>query len=166
MNKLTYLKTIDINSINIIESLAEEIWEEHYTDIIGEDQVRYMLDNFQSIEAIKKQIGSGYEYYLIQAGNEPIGYICFKKQENELFLSKFYLKSSSRGKGYGKETIKFIEEFAKKNNLKKISLTVNKDNLNSIEAYKKFNFGIAESIVTDIGSGYVMDDYKMEKSLL
>ena len=46
-----------------------------------------------------------------------------------------------------------------------ISLTVNKHNSNSIEAYKKMGFEIIRPMVTDIGSGYVMDDYYMEKKL-
>ena len=32
--------------------LAEAIWREYYTPIIGEAQVAYMLEHFQSAEAI------------------------------------------------------------------------------------------------------------------
>lgn len=45
---------------------------------------------------------------------------------------------------------------------KKIQLTVNKHNINSINAYKKWGFKTIDSVVTDIGSGFVMDDYIME----
>jgi hypothetical protein len=31
--------------------------------------------------------------------------------------------------------------------------------------YKKLGFGIVEGIVTDIGNGFVMDDYKMRLDL-
>ena len=40
-----------------------------------------------------------------------------------------------------------------------IWLTVNKRNDDSIAIYKKFGMEIIRSEVTDIGSGYVMDDY-------
>ena len=49
--------------------------------------------------------------------------------------------------------------------LGKITLTVNKNNAIAIEAYRKMGFENAGSIVTDIGGGFVMDDYKMEKSV-
>jgi RimJ/RimL family protein N-acetyltransferase len=49
--------------------------------------------------------------------------------------------------------------------LNKIALTVNKNNVNSIKAYEKMGFKNVGSVVQDIGSGYVMDDYKMEKTL-
>ena len=45
---------------------------------------------------------------------------------------------------------------------KSIQLTVNKYNTNTISAYKKWGFEIIDSVVTDIGEGFVMDDYIME----
>lgn len=166
MTKLTFIKIEDKNCLKEIQSLAISIWNEHYTPIIGSKQVAYMLDKFQSAEAIEMQIKNGYNYYLIQFGKDIVGYIGFELKMNELFLSKLYINSSSRGKGAGKKSIKFIESIAKQIKLNKITLTVNKNNINSIAAYKKFGFKIIDEIIVDIGDGYVMDDYIMEKSLL
>ena len=44
----------------------------------------------------------------------------------------------------------------------KIRLTVNKHNDNSIAAYKKMGFETIDSVKTDIGGGYYMDDFVME----
>lgn len=43
---------------------------------------------------------------------------------------------------------------------------MNKYNTASIKVYKNLGFIIADSIVADIGNGFVMDDYIMEKKLL
>lgn len=59
----------------------------------------------------------------------------------------------------------FVQVKARELSLNSISLTVNKNNTNSINAYKKMGFVTVESIVMDIGEGYVMDDYKMRKEL-
>lgn len=59
-----------------IADLANTIWTEHYTPIIGEDQVTYMLDKFQSVVAIKKQILEGSEYYVLTYEEKPSGYFC------------------------------------------------------------------------------------------
>ena len=40
-----------------------------------------------------------------------------------------------------------------------IWLTVNKHNNGTIAVYKKFGMKIIRSQVTDIGNGFVMDDY-------
>jgi hypothetical protein len=47
-----------------VAELARDIWTEHYVPIIGRDQVDYMLDRFQSSDAIARQIESGCKYYL------------------------------------------------------------------------------------------------------
>jgi diamine N-acetyltransferase len=154
------------NQIETVELLAKEIWVEHYTPIIGEKQVDYMLDKFQSKEAIANQISrEGFIYYLIQKNGQFIGYIGVQPKRKELFLSKIYIKNLERGKGYAKEAMQFLENLTKEKNLNKITLTVNKNNLNSIKAYRKFGFKNIGSIFQNIGNGFVMDDYKMEKNL-
>jgi RimJ/RimL family protein N-acetyltransferase len=70
-----------------------------------------------------------------------------------------------RGKGYGGKTVEFLESLAREDGFKKITLTVNKYNSGSIKAYEKMGFKNVGSIVQDIGNGFVMDDYKMEKAV-
>ena len=59
----------------------------------------------------------------------------------------------------------FVEEKALEKNCSKVSLTVNKNNVNSIIAYEKAGFINKGALVMDIGSGFVMDDFKFEKEL-
>lgn len=59
----------------------------------------------------------------------------------------------------------FIESLAIEKELAMITLTVNRYNLDTIAAYKKLGFQITESMVQDIGNGFVMDDYRMEKAI-
>jgi len=151
----------DFKSISV---LAKSIWTEHYTPIIGLGQVNYMLEKFQSQKAIENQIKKdNYKYYIIINENNPIGYISIKQNDNILFLSKIYIDKSSRGQGLGKIAMNFIEEQAKDLNCKGVYLTVNKHNTNSIMAYQKIGFKKTEELVIDIGNGYVMDDFRMEK---
>jgi len=153
------------NQIEIVESLAKDIWTEHYIPIIGKEQVEYMLENFQSKRAISEQIGAGFLYFLMEEENQFIGYVAVLPKGNELFLSKIYIASSKRSKGYGKKAIQFIEKLAAEKALKRVVLTVNKNNVYTIKAYEKIGFKNAGSVIQDIGSGYVMDDYKMEKTI-
>lgn len=144
-----------------IETLAHEIWEEHYTSIIGAKQVAYMLEKFQSLEAMQKQVAEGYEYFRIQEADQLVGYLSFKEEADGFFLSKVYVHSSARGKGFGKAAIEFVKTEAQKRGLSQIRLTVNKYNHNSITAYLKMGFEKTRELVMDIGQGYVMDDYEM-----
>lgn len=164
-HKIMFLEVSTDNQIEIVASLAREIWTEHYIPIIGKEQVDYMLDKFQSKQAISEQIRTGVLYFLMKEDNEFIGYIAVQPKSVELFLSKIYVKSSRRAKGYGKKAVQFAETFAQKLGLRKIVLTVNKSNVNSIKAYEKIGFRNVGSLVQDIGNNFVMDDYKMEKTI-
>lgn len=165
MNKAIFCKATDEQAIKLIESLAAEIWSEYYTPALGKSQVDYMLDTIQSKQAIHNQIKDGYLYYLIKNNDHNIGYLAVHERDNHLFLSKIYIKSGYRGKGYGKQAIQFTEKLARERNHSKVELTVYKHNLNSIKSYQKLGFNITEPVVADIGNGYVMDDYKMEKEI-
>ena len=158
-------EVLDSNSIDEVVKLADEIWREHYTSIIGEDQVNYMLATFQSASAIQDQMDQGAYYYLIQYQGSPCGYFSYYLEEDSLFLSKIYVASGLRGTGLGRYAMDFIENQAVKEQRTGITLTVNKNNANTISAYKKMGFEIQEAVVMDIGNGFVMDDYKMIKIL-
>jgi len=167
MGAIKAIKAIDENHIATLVTLAHNIWREHYIPMIGAKQVEYMLEKFQSKEAISNQIKKeGYLYYLLEDVNGiRVGYFGVIPRPNELFLSKFYITAKNRGKGYARRALNFIETIAKDKGLSRLSLTVNKNNTGSIEAYKKLGFTITDSLVTDIGSGFIMDDYKMSKAL-
>ena len=146
-----------------VARLAREIWSDHYAPIIGAGQVAYMLDKFQSPEAISEQIAhQDYWYFLIRYENRAVGYIGLQRQRETLFLSKLYLDKSVRGKGLGRRAVAFILQFAGARGLATIRLTVNRHNAAAIAVYERTGFTRTGQVVTDIGGGYVMDDYVFE----
>lgn len=170
MDKIKFVEVLNDEMIIEVEQLANSIWYEYYAPMIGSRQVEYMLEKFQSKKAITRQINmEGYLYYLIE--RDICGFIGYfavlpRLQSAELILSKIYIQSNDRQRGYGGITMRFIEGIANQTGLAKITLTVNKNNVDSIAAYQKMGFEIAGSMVTEIGGGFVMDDYKMEKELM
>lgn len=162
---ITFFKANDAKVYTQIAKMATKIWREHYTPIIGAAQVRYMLNKFQSAEAIETQVRQGVAYYLIFFKSKPAGYLAFEKRFDELFLSKFYVEKTFRGKGIGKAAMEFVMREAKHLECAKITLTVNKNNTGAIQAYEKLGFHNLGGVVQDIGQGYVMDDFLLIKSL-
>jgi ribosomal protein S18 acetylase RimI-like enzyme len=150
------------SEINTVAGLAKIIWNDHYIPIIGKDQVSYMLGKYQTPKAINAQINDElYEYFLIMADWRPVGYIGIIPRHNELFLSKFYILDSERGKGIGHAGMEFLISRCKARGTDFITLTVNKNNLSAILAYEKMGFEKYGEVESDIGAGYVMDDYLM-----
>ncbi len=158
-------KVTNDKQLDDIVALADTIWQEHFTPIIGSAQVEYMLDKFQSKNSINKQIDNGFTYFLLIKNERPIGYVGIITKEGQLFLSKFYILSKERSHGFGNQVMQYLEHLASKNKLKSICLTVNKNNTDAINAYLKMGFVNLGSVVQDIGGGFIMDDYKMEKHI-
>lgn len=162
---ISFEKVEKASDLSQIELLAAVIWKEHYTPIIGEKQVAYMLKKFQSVEAMQEQIKNGYSYYSIIHTGIPVGYLSFEKRRERLFLSKLYLLEKFRGKGLGKEAMEFVNYKAVQLGCSKVSLTVNKFNVAGIRAYTSGGFANKGPLVQDIGQGFIMDDYLMEREL-
>ncbi len=163
--KFTEVKTTE--NIKYLSELAYHIWHEYWPCILSDEQINYMIDKFQSENAIKHQLKfENYIYYVIQDDNKnDIGYFGVSIKDNYLFLSKLYITKEFRHKGYGKQIFEKIIELAKEYSKSSIRLTVNKYNSNTIKAYIKWGFKTIDSVISDIGSGFVMDDYIMEYQL-
>lgn len=160
---------IDIQTdeeIQKLVKLASEIWNEYWTVILSQAQIDYMVDKFQSYDAIKNQIENDkYIYNIFQDSDNVIGYFGVSLKDDYLFLSKLYIKKDFRGLGCGKLAFNKIKQIAQQYNKKIIRLTVNKHNINTIKAYEKWGFNTVDDVVSDIGNGFVMDDYIMQYEL-
>ena len=83
---------------------------------------------------------------------------------NLKFLSLVGYNDSQMSEAFIKDYTKVFDE-AERYGKTRVYLTVNKHNDHAIEVYKKTGFVIVDEAVTDIGSGYVMDDYIFEYEL-
>lgn len=153
-----------------LASLADEIWHEYWPSLIGRDQTDYMVEKFQSFPRIAEDVRSGsYEYWLIRAtaDNRVVGYTGGREEQEEkrYFISKIYLLKAERGQGFASETLRFYENLCRMRGLQSLYLTVNKHNDLGVRTYRAKGFETIDSVETDIGEGYVMDDFIMEKQV-
>lgn len=165
---LQFIPVVTDEQIHTLAFMADTVWHEWFAGILSGEQIDYMVKKFQSFAPIKKQMEQdGYEYYFLNAGGMNVGYIGIhsESETGKLFLSKIYILRSFRKKGYAGETFEFLEGLCRGMGLTSIWLTVNKHNDNAIGVYTKKGFRTIRSEVTDIGSGFVMDDYVMEKAI-
>ncbi|MGI5959871.1 MAG: GNAT family N-acetyltransferase [Massiliimalia sp.] len=166
-NTLEFLPVTTQEQREELAALAHEIWNQHFVPIIGQAQVDYMLEQFQSYPALTRQIQQdGYEYYFFHYNGENVGYVGIHPEADRLFLSKLYLKRAYRGRRLASQAFDFLCQYCKERGLSKIWLTVNKDNANTIQVYKNVGFTVVKAQVASIGNGFVMDDYVMEKEVL
>ena len=152
--------------ISDLAALASEIWKEHYDPILGSEQNDYMIEKFQSAAAIKEQLRNNVTYCLVCTDEgEKAGFVAFYPRENELYLSKFYLHKSQRGKGIARQMMDFVIAEAGKINASSVTLNVNRYNDLAIAVYEKLGLKRIRSEKIDIGKGWYMDDYVYEYKL-
>lgn len=146
-----------------LAQLIDRLWHSAYDGLLGPDQVAYMTQKFQSVPAIEEQIRSdNYLYFFLEKEGARIGYCALRPEKEKLFLSKLYLVDELRGRGVGQLALAEVADAARRMGLSAVYLTVNKGNARAVRAYEKFGFVRTDSTVTDIGGGYVMDDYIYE----
>lgn len=165
MDKLDDLRIVPADTAELlfnIEALADDIWHECYASILEEKQIDYMVEKFQSVDAINDQIMKGYEYFVLIYDYLMAGYIGIKEEDGALFLSKIYIHEECRGNHITTNVLRYLIALCKKRGLTKIWLTCNKNNTNTLEVYKHLGFEITREQVADIGNGFVMDDYVLE----
>jgi GNAT superfamily N-acetyltransferase len=155
---LTFRKAT-AQDIGLLSSLAREIWTTCYPGIITTEQIEYMLTLMYSHESIAQELQDNVQWVIIESDTDPIGFLSFTASDMTVKLNKLYLKADTHGKGFGKAGLNYVIDYAKVNGFKEVFLTVNKNNAKAIKAYEKRGFKLTESVVNDIGGGFVMDDY-------
>lgn len=156
-----HLKDATENDAEMISNLAQVIWHEHYTPIIGEHQVNYMLKKMYSLNTLKNTIKSGTQnFHLIINDDIPIGFISFENiSKIEGFINKFYILQKYQKKGIGQFSFDLLVN--KYPEVNTIRLQVNRQNIKPINFYFKIGFKIEKAADFDIGDGYFMNDFVM-----
>ncbi len=148
--------------VHEIAHLAGIVWRAHYPGIISREQIEYMLAKMYDLEQLRREIATGVTYLSAIEAKELLGFAAFGPTGTEVKLQKLYVHPQHQRRGIGTALIQHVERAA---HGRTVVLTVNKRNLQAIVAYKKHGFEIRDSIVVDIGAGFVMDDYVMEKTV-
>jgi len=157
-----------LDDIPLIQELSRRIWREHYPGIISPAQIDYMLDRMYSTARLRDEmVNEGYRYIMVCEQDSPVGYLSLRyhPEDASLALSKIYLLGSYHAKGIGRRMLQYTKEQAMVWKATSIFLFVNRHNRKAIRVYERFGFKRTAKTVTDIGNGFVMDDYRMELKL-
>ncbi len=153
--------------IPLIQDIAHKTWPDTYGSILSKAQLDYMLNLMYSDESLLKQMNGNAQFFLAYENEIYLGFAsCESNYQNKKCtrLHKLYILPELQGKGVGKLLIEKVLTLAKENHSGVVSLNVNKFN-KAYTFYKKMGFEIIAEEDLEIGNGYVMEDYKMEKRL-
>lgn len=163
------IRRIGAEELPVVQKLAHRIWPAVYPGIISTAQIEYMLTVWYHPSSMRQEMEArGTWFALIEAaGHGPVGYVSFERypETDIAFINKLYLVPEMHGLGLGAGALDWVAERAQELGCQRLQLRVNKQNATAIRAYQRAGFAFLEDVCTDIGSGFVMDDFRMEKRL-
>ena len=158
---------VGTEQLHVVHELAHAIWPRVYPGIISEAQIDYMLRQRYDLDVLRADVEKGMCYALIHSDDQNVGFIAFEPRthEDEAFLHKLYVLPETAGQGMGAAALNWVSEQAASHELKRLRLFVNKHNVRAVRAYLRNGFIFDRDVITDIGEGFVMDDFVMVKHL-
>ena len=151
----------------IIAELAYAIWPSAYGEILSKEQLTYMLDKFYSLEALTEQLETrNHIFLLLEDDNKFVGFASYELniESHKSKIHKIYVLPETQGKGFGVLLLNEMENKAKEVQNDVLFLNVNRFN-KAQYFYKKLGFKIAYEEDIEIGNGYLMEDFVMEKNI-
>ena len=160
------IRNADLKDIPLIRELCFKVWPQTYSSQLSKEQIDYMLELMYSETSLAKQMTEGFPFVIVYDNDEPVGFASFGEIEPAIYkLQKIYILLNQQGKGTGKFVIDHIIKAIKQKGATALRLQVHKKNI-AKAFYEKLGFYELYELVLDIGNGYVMDDYMMEKKLI
>ena len=149
-----------------IQSVAHRTWPDTFGGILSPEQIGYMLEMMYTPAAIAEQTAKGHVFHLLYEDEELVGYVSHQVDylPGTTKIHKLYLLPATQGKGYGRLLIDFVAAAARAAGQTVLRLDVNYEN-RAIGFYEHLGFRKVGRHNTDIGSGYLMEDWVMEMPL-
>lgn len=174
------------NDTATIQRIAYATWPDTFGSILSESQIEYMLQRMYSTASILRQLDEGHRYHLLLVQDDdpmyPDGGEHYTRLQGQRYravgyvsheidylpgttkIHKLYVLPGSQGKGYGRLLIERVERWARKEGQQRLRLDVNYQNP-AVAFYERLGFDKLGRHDTEIGNGYLMEDWVMEKSL-
>jgi diamine N-acetyltransferase len=161
------IEKIDESKLSFVQEIAKVTWPIAFGNILSKEQLAYMMDMMYRFEVLEAQLLEGHEFYLFNHEGIPVGFMGIEANYNEiqqLKIHKLYILPTYQGKKIGEQFIRFAEKRALELKQNLLTLNVNRYN-KALNFYGKLGFKNVKTIDIEIGNGYLMEDYVMEKTL-
>lgn len=162
-----FLSPVTPTDYATVQDIAHRTWPDTFGDILSPEQIAYMLDMMYSPAAITEQVAKGHVFLLlIDEEKEAVGYVSYQLNylPGTTKIHKIYLLPVTQGKGYGRFMIEQVADIARGAGQQRLRLDVNYQN-SALGFYEYLGFERIGRHDTDIGNGYLMEDFILEMKL-
>jgi ribosomal protein S18 acetylase RimI-like enzyme len=165
MSRLS-IRPVTPSDVPAIAALAREAWLAAYPGIIPRAQIDFMLQQRYDHQRLLSELEDP-DKWLDQAfdGECRAGFAACEIHKGEYKLDKLYIHPEKQRQGIGGALIDHVSIRARKLGYPCVILAVNKRNEAALAAYRKYGFTLRAAVTKDIGNGFVMDDYILERKM-
>lgn len=157
---------VTMKQIKELAEVAEKIYYDYYVELIGKDNVEYMLKEYQSANSVIDQIKSRkHNYYAIYCNGTFCGYFDIMFEGRRVILDKIYVSKEYRCQGIARYVIAHIEKLIKPIGINKIIVDILIKNQAACLAYERLGFVKLKEGVITLGNGFKTGYAEMEKKV-
>ena len=165
-----------------VERIAHATWPATFGEILTPAQIEYMLAMMYRPAAMAEQVAGGHRFHLLlerASGDrpadayggpgEPYAAVAYVSHQPDYLpgttkIHKLYALPRVQGRGYGRVLVEHVRQLARAAGQSRLRLDVNYQNA-AIGFYQHLGFRKVAEHTTDIGQGYLMEDWVMETEL-
>ena len=154
--------------LQAVRDIANSVWPPTFREILSTEQIVYMMKMMYAPEVMVRELDEGIYFEVLSLDGEDAGFISYGRYEPQpdtVKLHKCYLLEKFQGQGHGSAMLRHAALAARQMGARFLRLNVNKHNEKAIRAYQRNGFVTVESVKNDIGNGFFMDDFVMQKTL-
>lgn len=152
---------IEAGQLPRVEALAQRIWPECFSEVLGMDKIPQMLDAIYAPAVLERDMAeAGHVFWLARVDGQDAGFAAAYPMGDTLWIRKLYLLAHCRGLGLGKRLIATAQTFFPETS--RLALNVNAGNLSAIAFYRSQGFEIVDKVPVTMGP-FAFEDYIMQK---
>lgn len=160
------IRLIAAAELPVVREIVYSTWPDTYGEILAPAQISYMLDTFHNLPYLEQNMRDGHLFYVFYADEKPMGFMALNPyaEPGSVKINKLYVLPESQGRSVGRKLLEKAAAVASELGLNRLFLNVNRFN-KAASFYKKMGMTVLREEDIDIGNGYLMEDFVMEKIL-
>lgn len=163
---IEFVPVVTMKQAKELAEVAEKIYYDYYVKLIGEDNVKYMLSEYQSANSVIEQIKSRkHSYYAIYCDETFCGYFDIMIEGRRIILDKIYVSKAYRNRGIARRVVEHLENIMRPIGINRIIVDILTKNTDAFAAYKKLGFVKTKDFIMELGNGYKASYVEMEKKI-
>ena len=155
------------DGLGLIRTIADRVWPQTYAPILTSEQITYMMEMMYADTVLRREFAAGVRFDVLSADGDLAGFLSYGDGggDEAAKLHKLYLAPEYHHRGIGSRMLRHAIAVNARAGYRRLLLNVNKQNANALLAYRRNGFIEKAKVKVDIGGGFFMDDFVMERLL-